>query len=97
VLLNDVKVVEQPVARRAYVEPALSPVIQFLVDSIEYFLGVIESYQQRAGTTLFLCRKQMMAASNRPRALAKSLGAKHLAANRANELFAGSPVAGAPK
>jgi len=95
VLLNDVEVVQQPVAGRTDVESALGPMIQFLVDSIEDYLRVIEPDQQRARSTLFLRREQVMTAGNRARALPKSFRAQHLAANRANEFFAGSSIAGA--
>jgi hypothetical protein len=95
VLLNDVEVVQQPVARRTDVESALGPMIQFLVDSIEDYLRVIEANQQRARATLLLGGEKVMAAGNRARAFPKSFGTQHLAANRANEFFAGSSIAGA--
>jgi hypothetical protein len=43
VLLNDVEVVQQPVAGRADVESALGTMIQLLIDSIENCLRVIEA------------------------------------------------------
>ena len=67
-LLDDVEVVQQPVARRADVEPTLGPMIQLLVDSIENQFRVVEAQQQRARATLFLGGEQMMTPSNRARA-----------------------------
>jgi hypothetical protein len=42
-LLNDVEVVQQPVAGGADVESALGPMIQLLVDAIENCLRVVEA------------------------------------------------------
>jgi hypothetical protein len=71
--------------------------IQLLVHSIENQFRVVEAQQQRARATLFLGGEQMMTPGNRARALAKSFGAQHLAADRANEFLAGSSIAGAAK
>jgi hypothetical protein len=97
VLLDDVEVVQQPVARRADVEPTLGSMIQLLVNPIENKLRVVEAQQQRARTTLFLGWEEMMTAGDRARSLTKSFGAQDLTADRANELLAGSSIAGAAK
>jgi hypothetical protein len=71
--------------------------IQLLIDPVENCLCVVETKQQRTRTTLLLRGKQMMAARDRACSLTESFGAQDLAANRANEFFPGSSIAGAAK
>jgi hypothetical protein len=71
--------------------------IQLLIDPIQNQLRVIETDQQRARAALLLRGEQMVPASNRACTLTESLGAQHFTANRANEFFAGSSIAGAAK
>jgi hypothetical protein len=47
VLLDDVEIVQQPVAGRADIESALSPAIEFVIDAIEYLFGILETKKQR--------------------------------------------------
>src|SRR5205823_5048195 len=62
--------------------------VQFLIDAIENVLGVVETQQQRTGTTLFLRRQQMVTARYRARAFTESLETEHLPTDRTDELFA---------
>src|SRR3954462_8045807 len=70
VLLDDVEIVQEPVAGRTNVEPAFGAFVQFLIDSVENRFGVVESEQQWTHTTLLLRWKQMVAARNRASSLA---------------------------
>jgi hypothetical protein len=47
VLLDDIEIVQQPVAGWTDVEPALGTAIQLMIDAIEYLLGILETKKQR--------------------------------------------------
>ncbi|HZF73010.1 MAG TPA: hypothetical protein VEZ51_06240 [Gemmatimonadaceae bacterium] len=55
-----------------------------MVSAIENGLRVVETEQQRTGTTLFLRRQQVMSSRHRAGALAKSLETEHLATDWAD-------------
>src|SRR4029078_4512499 len=75
---------------------ALRPAIQFLVDSVQNYFGVVEALQQRTGTALLLGRKKVMPPRYRARTLSKPFDAQHLAANWAHEL-SGCPITASAK
>jgi hypothetical protein len=90
VLLNDVEVVEKPVAGRTDVETALGTGIQLVVDAIEDIPRVLESEEQRSYASLLLRGEKVMPTCDGTRSFTESLGAQHFAANRADEFLAGT-------
>ncbi len=90
VFLNDVEVVEKPVARGADVEPSLGAGVQLVIDPIEDVPRVLEPEQQRTRAALLLRRQEVMAARDCACSLTKSFGAQHFAANGTDEFFAGA-------
>jgi hypothetical protein len=90
VLLNDVKIVEQPVAGRTDVETALGAGVQLMIDAVENVSRVLKAKQQWPRATLFLRWKQVVPARDRSRALAESLSTQHLTTDGTDEFFAGT-------
>src|SRR5687768_12097774 len=90
VLLDDIEVVEEPVARRTDVETALGAGVELVVHPVEDVSGILEPKQQRCYAALFLGRKKVVPARDCARSLAKSLRAQHFATNRTDEFFAGT-------
>jgi hypothetical protein len=90
VLLNDVEIVEKPVAGRTDVETALGTAIQLVVDPIENIPRVLEPHEQRANASLLLRGKEVMPACDGTRSFTETLGTQYFAANRADEFFAGT-------
>ena len=71
VLLDDVEVVEQPVAGRTDVETTLGAGIQLVVDAVENIPRVLEPKQQRAYASLLLRGKKVVPARDCARSFPK--------------------------
>ena len=74
VLLNDVEIVEKPVACRTDVETALSTDIQLVVDAVEDIPRVLEPHKQRPNTSLLLRGEEVMPARDGTRSFTEALG-----------------------
>jgi len=75
VLLDDVEVVEKPVAGRTDVETPLGTGIQLVVDAVEDIPRVLEPHEQRPNTSLLLRGKKVMPARDGARSFTEPLGA----------------------
>jgi hypothetical protein len=85
VFLHDVRVVQQPLAGRTYVDCTLRRVGQSIMNFMEYSTRVVETAEQRAVSSLPAWWKQPMLTSNVPRMSRKAIRSEYFTADRANE------------
>jgi len=85
VLLNDVRVVEQPFSGWTDVDTTEGRVSKSLVYFVQYFTRVIEPIEQRTVSTLFSRRKKPVLPGNLSRMPRETVGAENFAAYRPHE------------
>jgi hypothetical protein len=96
-LLHDVGIIEQPVARRTYVDSALRCVREPVVNFGQYLPGVIEPVEERTMSPLPARWKQAMLACDAARMSREAVCAKNFTAYRSNQLSVCSVVTEAQK
>ena len=92
--LDDVKIVQQPIARRADVEPRFRPVAELAKNSAENRACVFEPEKQRTRPAPFLRRQKPVLARDDSCSLTQPFSSEDLSADGADELFS-RPIFGA--